>query len=130
MQSAQIATHPRSSERDKRTLDQLNADYIRSVATSDVTWFAEHLSENFLNSNPDGSLVDRPGFLAQIAKPVTLTNLKCDNVRIRLFGSMAIIHARTTYDKPDGQPATGRYTNVWSLENDRWVCIAAHVTRG
>src|SRR5712691_2091767 len=30
---------------------------------------AENLAEDFLNSNVDGSLVDRAGFLAQMARP-------------------------------------------------------------
>ena len=48
-------------------LRQLNADYIRSVQMSDGRRFDELLADDFLNSNPDGSLVDRAQFLAQIA---------------------------------------------------------------
>ena len=34
-----------------------------SVEESDVRWFDEHLAAHFLNSNPDGTLADRAGFL-------------------------------------------------------------------
>ena len=47
---------------DVHSLQQLNRDYIRSVRTSDVRRFDEILAEDFLCSNPDGSLVDRAGF--------------------------------------------------------------------
>ncbi len=40
-------------------LQQLNRDYVRSVQDSDVRWFEEHLSQDFLNTNPDGLLVGR-----------------------------------------------------------------------
>ena len=48
---------------------------------------------------------------------------------IRFLGDVALIHARTTYTKTDGQPGAGRYTDVWARRAGRWVCIAANVTR-
>jgi ketosteroid isomerase-like protein len=74
--------------------------------------------------------VDRDGFLNQIAKPVTISNLKVEDVRIRIFGDFALIHARTTYTTPEGRAAAGRYTDTWARRNGRWLCVAAHVTRG
>jgi ketosteroid isomerase-like protein len=111
-------------------LTELNEAYVRSVATSNVAWFEQHLSADFLNSNPDGTLVDRAGFLRQIAKPIAITGLRCEDVRIRILGDAAIIHARTIYAKPDGQPGAGRYTDIWMRGADgSWRCVAAHVTR-
>jgi ketosteroid isomerase-like protein len=115
---------------DVDTLQELNKHYIRSVRESDVRWFDENLSEDFVNSNPDCTLVDRAGFLAQIAKPSAAKNIQCEDVRIRMLGEVALIHARTTYIKPDGQPGAGRYTDVWAKRKGRWVCVAANVTRG
>lgn len=111
-------------------LRQLNLDYINAVAASDVECFDQRLlARDFLNTNPDGAIVDREGFLAQIGKPSTVKDLKCEDVRIRLFGDFAVIHARTTYIKPDGQAGAGQYTDVWAMQDDRWLCVAAHVTR-
>jgi len=115
---------------DHEELSGLNRHYIRSVQESDVGWFERNLSEDFLNSNPDGSLVDRAGFLRQIAPPCPVSNLDIEDVRIRIMGDVAIIHARTTYRKPDGQQGAGRYTDIWARRDGRWVCVAAHVTRG
>ncbi len=97
---------------------------------SDVGWFEETLAQDFLNSNPDGSLVDRAGFLAQIARPATISDLAADDVRIRVFGDVAIIHARTTYKTADGRRAAGRYTDIWARRKGRWLAVAAQVTRG
>lgn len=115
---------------DTRLLSELNRDYVRSVQESDVRWFDAHLSEDFLNTNPDGSLVDRAGFLAQIARPAGVTRLECHDVRIRQMGEFAIIHAKTSYVRGDGQPGKGRYTDIWARKGARWLCVAAHVTRG
>ena len=115
---------------DLDTLQELNRGYIRSVQNSDVRWFNENLAEDFVNSNPDCSFVDRAGFLAQIARPCSVTSLTAEDVLIQMLGEVAIIRARTTYVKPDGQPGAGRYTDVWAHRDGRWVCIAANVSRG
>jgi ketosteroid isomerase-like protein len=115
---------------DLAALDRLNRDYIRAVQQSDRQRFGELLADEFLNSNPDGSLVDRAGFLAQIARPAGISNLEAHDVRIRLFGDVAIIHGRTAYTRADGLPASGRYTDVWVRRTGGWQCVAAHVTRG
>lgn len=114
---------------DLETLDELNRNYIRSVRTSDVGWFDQHLAEDFLNSGAVGSLLDRARFLAQAARPSSVSSLDVEDVRIRLLGDLAIIHARTTYVKPDGQPGAGRYTDVWARRGNRWLCVSADVTR-
>ena len=117
------------SESDVDTLARLNQDYIDSVQHSDVRRFDEILAEDFLCSNPDGSLVDREAFLEQTARPVAITSLRAHDVDIRLMGDVAIIHARTTYQGVDGPEVAGRYTDVWARRQGRWLAVSAHVTR-
>ena len=66
---AEIALELAAGDPPRGTLEELNRNYIRSVRMSDVRWFDQNLAEDFLNSNADGSLVDRAGFLAQVARP-------------------------------------------------------------
>lgn len=134
---------------DHEALTALNTDYINSVQNGDVQRFDEILAGEFYCSNPDGSLVDRAGFLAQTAKPVRITGLKAEEVMIRLFssahglernpdgavqdrehGDFAIIHGRTRYTTAEGRAAQGRYTDVWAKRDGRWLAVSAHVTRG
>ena len=75
-------------------------------------------------------LARRPGgFLKQTALPVKITSLEALDVHVRLMGDFAIIHARTSYTLPDGQPGSGRYTDVWARRQGRWLAVSAHVTR-
>jgi ketosteroid isomerase-like protein len=114
---------------DLETLLELNRDYIRSVQNADVHRFNQILAADFRCSNPDGSLVDRAGFLKQTARPVTISNLEALDVEVRLMGDFAIIHARTRYTLPDGRAGAGRYTDVWAREDGAWRAVSAHVTR-
>ena len=118
-----------ASRSDLETLQALNRDYINSVQAGDVRRFDQILADDFLCSNPDGTLIDREAFLKQTAQPVKISNLQAHDVNIRLMGDFAIIHARTTYARPDGQPGAGRYTDVWARRNGTWVAVSAHVTR-
>jgi ketosteroid isomerase-like protein len=110
-------------------LTALNRDYINSVQNCDVKRFDEILAEEFYCSNPDKTLVDRAGFLKQTAIPVTIRNLEAHDVKIRLMGDFAIIHAETRYMTADRKPASGRYTDVWARQNGRWLAVSAHVSR-
>ncbi len=118
-----------ASRTDLEILQDLNRDYINSVQHSDVPRFDEILAEDFLCSNPDGSLIDRPAFLKQTALPVKISNLQAADVKIRVLGDVAIIHARTTYTGPDGRAGSGRYTDVWARRQGRWLAVSAHMTR-
>jgi ketosteroid isomerase-like protein len=122
-----MQTHAISS--DLNALARLNEDYIESVKKSDVGRFREILTDDFLCTLPDGSIVDRDQFLANTAKPYTLRSLQAHDVNIRLLGDVAIVHARTTFTLPDGTPGSGQYTDVWARRNGQWLAVAAHVTR-
>ena len=68
-------------------------------------------------------------FLAQTARPVTISGLATEDVRVRILGDVAIIHARTSYTTATGEQRHGRYTDVWARRNGTWLAVSAHVTR-
>ena len=114
---------------DLDVLTELNLGYVRSVQESDVAWFAEMLAEDFLCSSSDGSLLDRAAFLDHTGHPVSISGVEAHDVNVRLFGDLAIIHARTTFRHADGSAGASRYTDIWQKRDGRWLAIAAQVTR-
>ena len=122
-----LMEEPMPNDIDELTI--LNRDYVASVQNCDVKRFDEILAQDFYCTNPDKSLVDRAAFLKQTAIPVTIRNLIADEVKIRVIGDFAIIHARTSYTTADGKQAFGRYTDCWAKQNGRWLAVAAHVAR-
>jgi ketosteroid isomerase-like protein len=114
---------------DVNELTQLNTDYVNSVQNSDVKRFDEILAADFYCSNPDKTLVDRAAFLKQTAQPGAIKNLRARDVKIRVLGDFAIIHAATSYTTPDGKEASGRYTDCWARQNGKWLAVSAHVSR-
>src|SRR5215475_14016204 len=99
------------SEQHRAKLQQLNRNFVRSVEEADVAWFDANLAADFLNTNPDGSLIDRKAFLAQIGRGSTVKNIREHDVMIRILGDFAIIHARTT-DMNPGREARGAIPTI------------------
>jgi ketosteroid isomerase-like protein len=126
---AAVAAQTAGGGDDRARLLALNLDYVRSVQAGDVARFRQILADDFRGSMPDGTLLDKAAFLAQTARPVTISGLACHDVELRILGEVAIVHARTTYTTADGRAAAGRYTDVWAKRNGEWLAVAAHVTR-
>ena len=114
---------------DVAVLRDLNQAYLDSVRTGDVERFQQLLAEDFHCTTPDGMLLDKTQFLARMAGPRTLERLAGEDVRLRMLGDVAIIHAATTYTTVTGQEGRGRYTDDWQKRGGAWVCVSAHVTR-
>ena len=73
--------------------------------------------------------VDKQEFLRQTAPASDLSELEAHDVKIRISGDFAIIHARTSFRLADGKSGSGRYTDNWERRNGHRLAVAAHVTR-
>jgi ketosteroid isomerase-like protein len=114
-----------NAQRDLETLTALNLDFTASVQNGDVKRFEEILADDFMMSPPDGSLLDKAEFLKLTAQPVTISGLVVEDVRIRVLGDFAIIHARFNSRSADGKPRRGRYTDNWARRDGTWVAVSA-----
>ena len=115
-----------NAQRDLETLTALNRDFTASVQKGDVKRLGEILADDFMTSTPDGSLLDKAEFLKLTAQPVTISGLVAEDVRIRLLGDFAIIHARFNSRFADGKQRRGRYTDNYARRDGTWVAVSAH----
>lgn len=112
-------------------LREINENYVRSYRECDVGWYAAHMEPDYTASQSDGSLHDRALALARFAEPSFATQMKSfpvDDVRIRLFADVALIHAENAYELKDGRKGVARYTDIWVRRPQGWMCVAAHIT--
>jgi ketosteroid isomerase-like protein len=115
-----------NAQRDLETLTALNRDFTASVQKRDVKRLEEILADDFMVSTPDGSLLDKAEFLKATAQPVTISGLVAEDVRIRLLGDFAIIHARFNSRRADSTQRRGRYTDNYARRDGSWVAVSAH----
>src|SRR6516162_1586328 len=115
-----------NAQRDLEPLTALNRDFVVSVQNRDVKRLGEILADDFMVSAPDGSLLDKAEFLKLTAQPVTISGLVAEDVRIRLLGDFAVIHARFNSRRADRTQRQGRYTDNYARRDGTWVAVSAH----
>jgi ketosteroid isomerase-like protein len=115
-----------NTKSDLEILTQLNADFLAAAQNGDVRRYEQILAEDFMASLPDFLLRDKKQFLDTMAAPRPFTELKADEVRIRLLGDFAIIHAHMTLRTADGVQRQGRYTDDWQRRDGEWLCVSAN----
>ena len=115
-----------NAQRDLDTLTALNRDFVASVQKGDVKRLDEIFADDFMVSTPDGSLLDKAEYLKLVAQPVTISGLVAEDVRVRILGDFAIIHARFNSRSADGKQRRGRYTDNYARRNGTWVAVSAH----
>jgi ketosteroid isomerase-like protein len=116
---------------DLEVLRRLNEGYVRAFRESDVAWYDAHLAPDYIAIVGDGGYQDREATLAAFAEPTFATHMKSfpvDQVTIRRFADVALIHAENAYELKDGKRGVSRYTDIWYKRDGRWRCVAAHIT--
>lgn len=123
---------PERSESDGaaiRTLTRLNQEYIDAFMSADVKWFRENLADDFLCIESDGSVLGREEFLRDAARRPDVATYVLQDVRVRIRGNTALVHATGLFTRRDGGTGTSRYTDVYALVGGKWKAISAQVTR-
>ena len=115
---------------DTATLTEINQGYLASYRTGDAQWFDAHLSEDFRETAPDGTILNKPQFLQKIRQRVggSAEGVQAAELEIRLFDDLAVIHGiPESIDQDGSRNRGGRYTDVYYRIADRWLCVAAHL---
>jgi ketosteroid isomerase-like protein len=123
---------PDTSEWDRtatETLKRLNREYVDAFMRADVGWYRDNLSEDFLCIESDGSVLARDEFLRAAARGPDAATYTLEDVRVRVLGQVALVHATGRFSLRDGTPGTSRYTDVYALRDGRWKAVSAQITR-
>lgn len=122
-QSESWTTHTESVIRD------LNLQYLDAMVTGDPTWFARRLDEDFVFIEGDGQVRDRASFVGKIAAGPVYSAYELDEVRVRVFGEVAVLQATGRFIRTDGYIGISRYVDVYVWTDGIWRVVSAQVTR-
>ena len=89
------------------------------------------LGDDFILTSARGALMSKQEWLAGAMGPFVGVSFNWEDVRVRLFGDVAIVHARTRQCATvAGQDWSGRFllTDVWVQRNGRWQVVSRHGT--
>ncbi len=117
---------------DIRILTELNQGYLDSYRSGNVDFYDRILTEDFRETAPDGTILNKAEFLAKIGansgRQGESMEIAAGELEIRIFEDTAIVHAIPVISLPDGVAVNGgRYTDVYVRIDGEWKCVAAHL---
>ena len=89
------------------------------------------LDEEFLLSSARGVLMQKPGWLVGAMGPFNCEDFEWQEVLVRPFGNVAIVHSRIKQRASVGaQDWSGVFmlTDVWVLRGSEWKVVSRHGT--
>jgi ketosteroid isomerase-like protein len=114
---------------DKTRLQQLNEQYIEALMKADVNWYQQHLADDFVCIEYDGSVLDKDAFLRRTQRGSDVSEYKLENVNVRIYGETALVQATGLWTRKDGSTGMSRYTDVYVRSGDDWKVVSAQITR-
>ena len=76
---------------DRTILERLNQEYVDAFMNADVDWYRDHLAEDFVCIESDGSVLNKNQFLLNTAKGPDVADYKLEHVDVRIYGNAALV---------------------------------------
>lgn len=125
----QLARTLHADGSDLAALERLNREYVDAFISADVEWYREHLAEDFVCIESDGSVLNKDQFLDNTAKGRDVAHYILHDVDIRVYGEAALIRATGVWTREDGSMGMSRYIDVYVKQSEGWKTVSAQITR-
>lgn len=109
-------------------LVEINQRFVDAFVADDADFMAELLDPRFVYTGRDGAWLTRAEFLARMRVPQPLSGASTEDVRVRVFGPVAVVHAVFKVNIEDGTLVRIRYTDVYSWDGSTWRMVSAQHT--
>jgi ketosteroid isomerase-like protein len=118
-----------AQDRDEATVLRLEHEWLRALVERDAATLERILADDFVDSNWKGELHTKKQVLEGLGTPSPYSQHLRD-VRIQLYGSMAIARGLNEISGKDGQIVMRiRFTDVFLYRHGNWQAIAAQETQ-
>jgi ketosteroid isomerase-like protein len=117
----------------KEALLKLTDKITAAKIKRDVPTLERILDDDFVFTNPAGPFANKTEYLdGARADTATYESVANYDQVVRIYGDAAVVAGITTVKgRYDGQEIGGRFrfTNMFVKREDKWQCIATHLTR-
>ncbi|HEY6512416.1 MAG TPA: nuclear transport factor 2 family protein [Burkholderiaceae bacterium] len=83
---------------------------------------------DFLCTQADGTWLPRERFVAQVRRQPPLPGARSEDLRVRLFGRVALVHGVVAVRGQDDHATTLRYTDTYLWRGTAWQLVSAQDT--
>ena len=109
-------------------LRTLNHRFVDAFLTGSAGFMHALAGDDFRMIGTDGTRLDRDRLLAAMAKPSGFDGASYDDVRVRLYGSVALIQGVFEATAAGRPPVRLRYTDVFHWDGAGWRLVGAQNT--
>ena len=109
-------------------LRAINHRFVESFAVANGEFIDALTADDFIQTATDGSWLGRAEFVARMRTPQPLDGATYDDVRVRLFGPVALVHGLFEALYRDGKVAKVRYTDVYVWNGAAWRLVSGNNT--
>jgi ketosteroid isomerase-like protein len=127
------ASQGRRGESDQQVLIRLERSWNEAVYRKDVAFIDSILADEFIATYDDGSRGDKAKEMALVAEfNQQVESAIQDEFTVKVYGDTAVVwFTLRLVGTKQGQRSelTLRYTDVWVMRDDRWLCVSTQSTR-
>lgn len=109
-------------------LRAINHRFVNSIVDANGALMEALTGTDFLLTEHDGSWLGRAEFLAKMRRQSALGNASYEDMRVRLFGPVAVVHAVFQAANSQANAAKLRYTDVYVWSGAAWQLVSAQNT--
>ena len=106
----------------------LNSNYIRAWLEHDMDWYRAHLTDDFVLTAGDGSLLNKEQFVSYPNQSALIAKAHVEDIVVRTYGATATVTGNTIVEWKDGRHTATRYTDTYAKVNGEWKAVAAQLT--
>jgi len=122
------AAPPPPQEVAEAQLRAINHRFVGAYVAEDADFMEALTDPDFLLIGRDGSWVDRAAFIADLRQPSSLDGASYDDVDVRLFGPVAVVHGVFVAVRRDDKVERVRYTDVYVWNGAAWRLVSGQNT--
>lgn len=109
-------------------LRAINHRAVHALVVPDAPFIDALVDDDFRFTASDGEWVDRDGYLARMRSPARLHSASCEGVRVRLYGTVALVQGTVQTPLDDGVVSRLRYSDVYVLRGRAWSLVNSQHT--
>ncbi len=110
-------------------LRAINHRYVNAFTVADADYMEALTASDFLLMDTKGNWIERKQHLELMRKPAMSLHVSYDDVRVRLFGTVAILHGMFESVDMNNAIRRVRYTDAYHWDGAAWRLIHAQNTQ-
>jgi ketosteroid isomerase-like protein len=109
-------------------LRAINHKFVNAFAVGDGAFIEALTANDFLLISNSGDWVERAQHVQMMKQPLVRGGVAYEDVRVRLFGRVALVHGVFEATPDSALPKRVRYTDVYHWRDSRWQLVSAQNT--